>query len=81
MIRQLPEVAEVRVYGQSSSLAGQLVACQVVPTAGQDNATVRQRVRDLCQQQLDRYQCPRIIEIVEQLPLSDAGKLLRRGTG
>ena len=80
VIRQLPEVAEVRVYGQSSSLAGQLVACQVVPIAGQNGEHVRQRVREHCQQSLDRYHCPRLIEIVDYLPLSDAGKLERRDT-
>jgi acyl-CoA synthetase (AMP-forming)/AMP-acid ligase II len=77
VIRQLVEVAEVRVFGQSSSLAGELVACQVVPATGQSGDVVRQRVREHCQMQLDRYQCPRWIEIVDRLPLSDAGKLVR----
>jgi acyl-CoA synthetase (AMP-forming)/AMP-acid ligase II len=77
VIRQLPEVAEVRVYGQASSLAGQLVACQVVPATGVEAEPLRQRVRQHCQAQLDRYHCPRLIEVVPRLPLSDAGKLLR----
>jgi acyl-CoA synthetase (AMP-forming)/AMP-acid ligase II len=77
VIRQLPEVAEVRVFGQASSLAGQLVACQVVPVAGVEAELLRQRVRQHCQAQLDRYQCPRLIEVVSRLPLSDAGKLVR----
>jgi acyl-CoA synthetase (AMP-forming)/AMP-acid ligase II len=78
VIRQLVEVAEVRVFAQSSSLAGQLVACQIVAAAGQSADVVRQVVREHCQAQLDRYQCPRLIEVVDRLPLTDAGKLMRK---
>lgn len=78
VIRQLDGVAEVRVYGQASSLAGQLVACQVVPRGDQDEDQLRQQIRAHCAAHLDRLQCPRIIEVVERLELSEAGKLLRR---
>jgi acyl-CoA synthetase (AMP-forming)/AMP-acid ligase II len=81
VIRQLPEVAEVRVYAQASSLAGQLVACQIVPAPGCSDEQVRQKIREHCQAYLNRPACPRMIEIVERLQLSEAGKLIRHEAG
>lgn len=77
VIRQLVEVADVRVFGVPSSVAGQLVACDVVPAAGVSPEQVRKNVMRVCQQQLDRYQCPRIVEIKRELDLNDAGKIAR----
>jgi len=77
VIRQLVEVADVRVFGVPSSVAGQLVACDVVPAAGVSPEQVRKSVMRVCQQQLDRYQCPRIVEIKRELDLNDAGKIAR----
>ncbi len=78
LIRELPEVADVRVMGHPSSLAGELVACQVVPRAGVEAESLRQRVRTHCQARLERAKVPRLIEIVAELPLNSAGKVSRR---
>lgn len=78
VIRQVAGVEDVRVYGQPSSLAGQLVACQLVIRADARPEEVKQQVRAACQAQLDRYQCPRIVELVDRLELNEAGKLSRR---
>jgi acyl-CoA synthetase (AMP-forming)/AMP-acid ligase II len=77
VIRQLPEVAEVRVFAQSSSVAGQLVACQIVAQSGDSTEFLRQRVLEHCRSRLDRFHCPRLVEVVPELGLSDAGKLRR----
>jgi acyl-CoA synthetase (AMP-forming)/AMP-acid ligase II len=77
VVRQLEEVADCRISAVASSVAGQLVACQVVPAAGHAANTVRQKVLAHCQQHLDRFQCPRIVQMVTQLELTDAGKLSR----
>jgi acyl-CoA synthetase (AMP-forming)/AMP-acid ligase II len=77
VIRELVEVAEVRVYGQASSIAGQLVACQVVARGAISEHDLRQRIREHCLQRLDRLQCPRIIQVVNRIELTNAGKLSR----
>ena len=77
VIRQLAEVADVKVFGIESSLAGQLVACQAVAASGVSAEVVRQRILEHCQQSLERYQCPRIVELKSQLQLSEAGKIAR----
>jgi acyl-CoA synthetase (AMP-forming)/AMP-acid ligase II len=77
VIRELDGIAEVRVYPQSSSLAGQLVACDVVTTSDTDPKAMRQRVIQHCHQRLNRYQCPRVVQIVDRLDLSAAGKMKR----
>ena len=77
VIREEPGVADVRVFGQSSSIAGQLVACQIVPAAGEDAEQLRDRVLQRCRTQLDRYQCPRVVLFVDRLELTSAGKIQR----
>ena len=77
VIRELEGIAEVRVYPRSSSLAGQLVACDVVTKAGVDPESMRQQLIQYCHQRLARYQCPRVVEFVERLDLSAAGKMKR----
>ena len=77
-IRAVPGVTDVRVYGQSSSIAGQLVACQIVPAVGQDPAAITTAVAQTCRATLQPYQCPRLIECVEEIQLTTAGKVSRR---
>ena len=77
-VRQVPGVADVRIYGQTSSIAGELVACEIVIGAGFDPSEVQQAVAAHCRENLSQYQWPRLIQIVERLPLSDAGKTRRR---
>ena len=78
-LRMLDEVAEVRVYSQGSSLAGELVACDVVAAdKSLDPKLIRTRIMEHCNQALDRYQRPRIVRVLDELDLSDAGKLKRR---
>lgn len=77
LIRGLPEVADVQIYSVSSSVAGQLVACKAVAAPGVDADVARKRILAACQQQLERYQCPRMVEMVESLELTSAGKIKR----
>jgi acyl-CoA synthetase (AMP-forming)/AMP-acid ligase II len=76
-IREVPGVADVRVFGQASSIAGQLVACEVVPAPGEDLEALRARILDQCRGRLDRYQCPRVVQFVQRLELTAAGKVQR----
>ena len=77
VIRTVAGVFDVRVFGKSSSIAGELVACEIVPRQGQDPASVRASVIQACQANLTSYQQPRLIKLVDQIALSPAGKTLR----
>jgi len=77
IIRGVAGVADVRVFARSSSIAGQLVACQLVPASGQDPDTIKQAVAAACADQLPAYQRPRFIELVSQINLTAAGKTTR----
>ena len=77
VIRELPEVAEVRVFGQESTLVGQLVACEIVVRPGADADLVRRKVQRVCQLQLAAPQRPRWITVVDRLTLTEAGKTSR----
>ena len=77
VIRAVPGVADARVYGQPSSIAGQLVACDIVPAAGCDPDELRQNVLAHCAQSLTSYERPRVIQTVPVIETTSAGKTRR----
>lgn len=77
VIRQIDGVADARVFAKSSTLAGQLVACEIVPTQGAKDEELKNRVFEACIEKLDRFHRPRIMNIVESIELSKAGKVAR----
>jgi long-chain acyl-CoA synthetase len=71
-----PDVAEVAVVGEAHPRTGESVIAFVVPAAGR---TLRaEELIAHCARSLARYKCPARIEIVDALPRSFAGKVLRR---
>lgn len=76
-LRELAEIADVRVFGRRSSIVGQLIACEVVAAPGVDAAAARAAVERLAQAELTAAARPRFIDVVEQIALSAAGKALR----
>ena len=80
VIRGVAGVADVRVFGQRSSIAGQLVACEIVLAVGQESELVRQAVLAACNDQLSSFQRPRLVRLVDQIQLNAAGKTQRRGS-
>ncbi|MCC7085808.1 MAG: acyl--CoA ligase [Pirellulales bacterium] len=77
-LRAVPGVADVRVYGKKSSMVGQLVAAQIVPQCAHDAEAVRAAIIEAGLRQLTPPQRPRLIEMVERIELSNAGKTRRR---
>jgi len=77
VIRVIPGVSDVRVFGKTSSIAGELVACEVVPAGNQDPQALREAVVQTCRAKLTTYQQPRLIKLVDRIDLSSAGKTLR----
>jgi acyl-CoA synthetase (AMP-forming)/AMP-acid ligase II len=80
VIRIIPGVSDVRVFGKTSSIAGELVACEIVATPDQDREALKETVVRTCRAQLNSQQQPRLIKLVERIDLSSAGKTLRTKT-
>ncbi len=80
VIRIIPGVSDVRVFGKASSIAGELVACEIVATPDQDQEALKETVVRTCRDQLNSQQQPRLIKLVERIDLSSAGKTLRTRT-
>lgn len=78
VLRAAPGVAEVRVYGKRSSLAGQVLAADLVAAPGSDPAEVRKLAARHAREHLPPHQVPRLLRVVEQIGMSDAFKLSRR---
>lgn len=74
VIRRVAGVADTRIYGEASSIVGELVKCDLVITTGFDAAEVETQVRKQCLDQLNNYQRPRFIRIVDDIPRTSAGK-------
>jgi long-chain acyl-CoA synthetase len=71
-----PDVAEVAVVGEDHPRTGEAVVAFVVP---EDGRTLdAEELTAHCTGSLARYKCPSRIEVVEALPRSFAGKVLRR---
>jgi long-chain acyl-CoA synthetase len=76
VLRAHPQVADVAVVGEPSTRTGEAVVAYVVPEPAESVA-----LDDLaahCAHALARYKCPSRYEIVDALPRSAAGKLVRR---
>jgi acyl-coenzyme A synthetase/AMP-(fatty) acid ligase len=78
VIQVVPGVRDVRVFSRSSSLVGQMVACEFVPEPGFEPEDVRQAILKICLEQLDGHERPRFVQAVPIIALSDAEKKIRK---
>lgn len=81
VIRKVDGVADVRVYGEKSSILGELVKCDLVIVSEQRPSqesyipsAVEAEVRKRCLAELTSFQIPRFISIVDSIPRTGAGK-------
>jgi acyl-CoA synthetase (AMP-forming)/AMP-acid ligase II len=79
-ILRVPGVRDVRVFSRSSSLVGQMVACEFVTEPGRDAREVKQAIQAACLEGLASHERPRFVEAVTAIALSAAGKKVRRPT-
>jgi long-chain acyl-CoA synthetase len=71
-----PDVAEAAVVGEPDPRTGETIVAFVVPEPGRRPPT--DELLAQCARSLARYKCPTRVEVVEALPRSFAGKVLRR---
>lgn len=78
-LAQHPDVAEVAVVGVPHAEMGEQVHAVIVPRAGTAGGPALQAaLESWCRERLAGPKRPRSYEFVEELPRSEAGKLLRR---
>lgn len=82
VIRGVPGVADVRIYGLPSGITGELVAGEIVlaePLAdGATPESIRAAVLAICRESLEPHSVPRILDIVSEIAMTAAGKTPRR---
>ncbi len=78
VLRAVPGLGDVRVYAKTSSIAGQLVACDVVPGPGVDPEQLKRELARRCASGLHPFQRPRVIQVVKEISVSASAKVLRR---
>ena len=78
VIRSIPNVAQVRVYPRRSSLAGELVAAEFTITPGAVVEEVCTAVRAAVRKELLPHEVPQFIQAVDEIPVNDAQKMVRR---
>src|SRR5262249_18439122 len=71
-----PDVAEAAVVGEPDPRTGEAIVAFVVPEP--DTRPGPDALLAHCARSLARYKCPTRVEIVDALPRSFAGKVLRR---
>lgn len=77
-LRRVPGIADLCVYPVASSLAGQMVAADLVLAPGSRPEEARQAIARECATRLASSQRPRILRFVDRLAVLESGKLDRR---
>ena len=61
----MPEVAEVSVYGEKNAIMGQIVCAAIRLRESRDARQFQRDLRQFCRQQLQEFQIPVRIRLVE----------------
>lgn len=75
VLRSHPNIADAAVVGLPSGRSGEIVAAAVIPESGE--TVDPENVRTYCRARLAAYKVPRKIVLIDSLPKSLIGKVLR----
>ena len=73
VLLQLDGVREAKVYGEAAGARGEVVAAAIVATP---NVT-REQVREFCRERLSLHKVPRIVKLIDAMPVDERGKVKR----
>jgi len=74
VLRTLVDIADVRVFGRRSPIAGNIVCAEIVPRSGRPENVVLQRARAHCRAELSLAEQPRSWKLVDRIATTPAGK-------
>ncbi|HEX7831588.1 MAG TPA: class I adenylate-forming enzyme family protein [Thermoanaerobaculia bacterium] len=73
VLLQIEGVRDARVYGEAAGARGEVVAAAIV---AMPNVT-REQVREFCRARLSLHKVPRIVKLIDELPVDERGKVKR----
>jgi long-chain acyl-CoA synthetase len=73
VILQIDGVRQVKVYGEPAGARGEVVAAAVVASPD----VTREQVRSFCRERLSLHKVPRIVKLIERIPVDERGKIRR----
>lgn len=73
VLLQIEGVSEAKVYGEPAGARGEVVAAAIVATPD----VTREHVREFCRSRLSLHKVPRIVKLIEQMPVDERGKIKR----
>jgi fatty-acyl-CoA synthase len=78
LMYQHPAILEACVIGTPDAHRGETVKAVIVPRPEWRGRIDAQQIIEWCRENMAAYKCPRIVEFVESLPKSGAGKIMWR---
>ncbi len=73
VILQIDGVSEAKVYGEPAGARGEVVAAAIVATPD----VTRELVREFCRARLSLHKVPRIVKLIDRMPVDERGKIKR----
>ena len=73
VILQIDGVRQAKVYGSPAGARGEVVAAAVVASPD----VTREQVREFCRERLSLHKVPRIVKLIDAIPVDDRGKVRR----
>jgi acyl-CoA synthetase (AMP-forming)/AMP-acid ligase II len=73
VILQIDGVRDAKVYGEAAGARGEVVAAVVVATP----QVTREQVREFCRARLSLHKVPRIVKLIDEMPVDERGKVKR----
>ena len=73
IILQIDGVREAKVYGEAAGARGEVVAAVIVATP----EVTREQVREFCRARLSLHKVPRIVKLIDEMPVDERGKVKR----
>jgi len=73
IILQMDGVRQAKVYGEPAGARGEVVAAAIVA----DPEVTRDQIRAHCRARLSAHKVPRIVKLIERIPVDERGKVKR----